>query len=201
MDDWHQETAQVERRLQQLASQKLIERCINFITVGSLTDNKNQMVILQAMIKLKSLNIKFILWVAGDGENKDKYQNFVDQNELRENVFFLGHIEQRQLRAYYRRADIAVQAPLHEGFGKVPIEGFFHGVVPVISDVNLSRSIVGGNDRGRVFSNQNELVEHIYSLSRDSASMAEAIKNGREYAKENTLECWGQKIIEQIESR
>lgn len=201
VNDWHQESVQVENRLKELAAQQLIERRIYLITVGSLTDNKNQIFILKALTQLKLLNIKFVLWVAGDGQNLQKYQDFVEQNGLKENVFFLGHIDQSQLREYYRKADFVVQAPLQEGFGKVPIEGFFHGVVPVLSDVNLSRSIVGGKERGRVFSDQNELIEHIYSLCYDSDSMAKTIKNGREYARKNTLEFWSQEMVDRIKSQ
>jgi glycosyltransferase involved in cell wall biosynthesis len=68
-----------------------------------------------------------------------QYENFVSENNLQEDVLFLGNIKQEQLREYYRKADLIIQAPIHEGFGKVPIEGFFHGVVPVLSDVNLSK--------------------------------------------------------------
>lgn len=201
LDDWHQETAQVERRLKLLAEQKPIERCINLITVGSLTDNKNQMFILQAMTKLKLLRVTFMLWVAGDGERLDTYRNFVHENGLRENVVFLGHVQQSKLRDYYRKADFVVQAPIHEGYGKVPIEGFFHGVVPVLRDVNLARSIVGGNQRGRVFGNQDELVAHLYSFIVDAGLMAEAIKNGRAYARENSLESWGRQLFDRAMDR
>lgn len=198
MDDWNMETVQVEARLKSLADHKKNTRRINLITVGSLTDNKNQIFILEAMVKFKTLNIEFILWVAGEGENLKRYENFVSENNLQEDVFFLGNIKQDQLREYYRKADIIVQAPIHEGFGKVPIEGFFHGVIPVISDVNLSRKIVGDNTRGRVFSNQDELIGHIRSLMHAPSDMIELIKNGREYARENTLEAWGREILWQI---
>ncbi|HPM30077.1 MAG TPA: glycosyltransferase [Chryseolinea sp.] len=198
MDDWCMETTQVEGRVQSLAHQNVFARGINLITVGSLTDNKNQIFILEAMTKLKMLKVKFVLWVAGEGENLKRYENFVRENNLQEDVFFLGNIKQDQLREYYRKADIIVQAPIHEGFGKVPIEGFFHGVIPVISNVNLSGKIVGDNKRGRVFNTQDELIGHIRSLMHAPSDMIELIKNGREYARENTLEAWGREILCQI---
>lgn len=114
------ETAQIEGRLKVLADQKVLARKINLITVGSLTDNKNQIFILEAMVKLKMLNVNFILWVAGEGENLKQYENFVSKNNLQEDVLFLGNIKQDQLREYYRKADIIIQSPIHEGFGKVP---------------------------------------------------------------------------------
>lgn len=197
-DDWHLETGQVESRLKELADQKVLTRTINLITVGSLTDNKNQIFILEAMTKLKMLNVNFVLWVAGDGENLNKYQNYVNRNNLEENVFFLGNIKQHLLRQYYRKADLIIQSPIHEGFGKVPVEGFFHGVIPIISDVNLSRSIVGDQERGRVFTSQEELIEHINALTRNTSEMIELIKNGRNYARENTLEAWGKEILSHI---
>jgi glycosyltransferase involved in cell wall biosynthesis len=198
MDDWNMETVQVEDRLKALADQKVFARKINLITVGSLTDNKNQIFILEAMVKLKMLNVNFILWVAGEGENLKQYDNFVSENNLQEDVLFLGNIKQEQLREYYRKADLIIQAPIHEGFGKVPIEGFFHGVVPLLSDVNLSKNIVGDKERGRVFNSLDELIGHINSLMHNHSEMVELIKNGREYARENTLEAWVKEILYQI---
>lgn len=198
MEDWNMETVQIEGRLKALADQKVLTRKINLITVGSLTDNKNQMFILEAMVKLKMLNVNFILWVAGEGENLKQYENFVSENNLQEDVLFLGNIKQDQLREYYRKADLIIQAPIHEGFGKVPIEGFFHGVVPLLSEVNLSRKIVGDNERGSVFNSQDELIGHINSLMHNPSEMVELIKNGREYARENTLEAWVKEILHQI---
>lgn len=195
MDDWNNETAQVESRLKELAEKKVLTR-INLITVGSLTDNKNQIFILEAMSELRRSNVDFVLWVAGDGENKKKYQDYVNVNNLQERVVFLGNIKQQQLREYYRKADLIIQSPIHEGFGKVPVEGFFHGVIPVISDVNLSRSIVGGKERGRVFTSKDELIGHINSLMQNTSLMIELIKKGRDYAKQNTLEAWANEIFQ-----
>ncbi len=200
MDDWDMETVQVEARLKALADQKVFGRKINLITVGSLTENKNQIFILETMAKLKMLNVNFILWVAGEGKNLKQYENFVSKNNLEEDVFFLGNIKQDQLREYYRKTDLIIQAPIQEGFGKVPVEGFFHGVIPVISDVNLSRTIVGNNERGRVFNSQDELIGHIRSLMYAPSDRIELIKNGRAYARKNTLEAWGEEILDQLNS-
>jgi len=201
LDDWHRETLQVESRLKALADQKIFTRRINLITVGSLTENKNQIFILEAMAKLKMMNVNFLLWVAGEGDSLKKYQKFVNENNLDQDVVFLGNIKQHLLREYYRKADLIIQAPIHEGFGKVPVEGFFHGVVPVISDVNLSRKIVGDDQRGRVFNSQDELIGHITSLMRAPFKMIDLIKNGREYARENTLEAWGKETLCQINAQ
>jgi glycosyltransferase involved in cell wall biosynthesis len=151
------------------------------------------------MAKLKTLKIKFVLWVAGEGENLKAISGILlVKNNLQEDVLFLGNIKQEQLREYYRKADLIIQAPIHEGFGKVPIEGFFHGVVPLLSDVNLSKNIVGDKERGRVFNSLDELIGHINSLMHNHSEMVELIKNGREYARENTLEAWVKEILYQI---
>jgi hypothetical protein len=52
--------------------------------------------------------------------------------------------------------------------------------------------------RGRVFNSQDELIGHINSLMHNPSEMVELIKNGREYARENTLEAWGKEILYQI---
>jgi len=199
--DWHMEAVQVKNRLKALADQNALVRRINLITVGSLTENKNQIFILEAMVKLKMLNVNFVLWIAGEGDSLKKYQKFVNENNLDQDVVFLGNIKQHLLRQYYRKADLIIQSPIHEGFGKVPMEGFFHGVVPVISDVNLSKNIVGDKERGRVFNCQDELIGHINCLINHPSEMVKLIKNGREYAKKITFESWGHELIKQIKNQ
>ena len=71
-------------------------------------------------------------------------------------------------------------------------------MVPILSDVNLSRKLVGDGKRGRVFRTKEELIACIASLIEDPSEIREIVKNGREYARQVTLEVWADSIVEKL---
>ena len=87
-----------------------------------------------------------------------------------------------------------------EGFGKVPIEGFFHGVVPLLNQVALSGEMTGNGERGFVFSatDVNNVISLIKQVCSNTGSLPTIIENGREYAKAQTLEAWAQSYVKKI---
>ena len=96
-----------------------------------------------------------------------------------------------ELRQLYRENDFVVQAPVQEGFGKVPIEGFFHGLIPILSDVALAKTITADN-RGFIFSLKEEhsLAALLKNLQHQQADLPAMILNGRAFASFQTLEAW-----------
>lgn len=192
--DWEMESLQVHERLESLLNLKTQkpQRQIRLITVGKLSRHKNQKVIVQAIAELKRRGIDCRLDILGDGEEQAELRTQVHDLEISHRVFFHGYVAQNTVREFYRTADFVIQAPLTEGFGKVPVEAFFHGCIPIISDVDVSTGIVGDRDRGRHFSARDSLAiaNHIEELSTSPREMARLITNGREYAKTMTLEAW-----------
>ena len=186
---WDEETLQIEKRLERLREEGL--KTLKLISVGAFVPNKNQQFILNTCVVLKRLNIPFHLTLVGDGYLKETYQHFIAQNNLTASVSIAGKKTADELRQLYRENDFVLQAPVQEGFGKVPIEGFFHGLIPILSDVALARAITS-NNRGFIFSIQEEhsLVELLQNLLLQQADFPAMILNGREFAISQTLEAW-----------
>jgi len=194
--DWEMESEQVAERLQILENSERLPQPVRLMTVGSLNKNKNQSLVIDALKLLVDLGIECHLDILGDGSERESLEHRVKQLGLETRVFFHGYVSHQIVRNYFRQADFIVQAPYSEGFGKVPIESFFHGVVPILSDVDVSFQILGNGLRGRCFP-QNDvetIAGQIIELSSQPGEMASMIKAGRKFAKGFTLEAWQRHI-------
>lgn len=196
--EWEEETDQVTQRIERLNTQGIGKPV--FVTVGGLNQNKNQQYILNACKVLHEEGFDFKLYVVGDGELKAAYQQFVTANSLQHCIEISGKKNYTQLRQIYREADFLIQATLVEGFGKVPIEGFFHGVVPMLNRVALAGEMTGNGKRGFVFDAGD--VYNLVTLIKQAVTMkqqlVEMIVNGREYAKTHTLQNWAEAYVTTI---
>jgi glycosyltransferase involved in cell wall biosynthesis len=147
------------------------------------------------------MNIKVKLNILGDGILRDSLLQLVDRLGLNQHVTLHGSVSHERVRQFYRESDFVIQAPLAEGYGKVPHESFFHGVVPILSDVNLARQIVDNTNRGRWFplGNPEAITQHVAELAHNTREMSRLIENGYAYARTLTLEAWQQHIKQMLE--
>lgn len=198
--DWDMESAQIVERLAWLCSLDRLPAPVRLISVGALNQNKNQQLILQALRCLLEQGIDCTLDLLGDGGQRAALEQQAQELGLHQRVIFHGNVAQRTVRQFYRQAAFVIQSPYSEGFGKVPIEAFFHGAIPILSDVDLSAQVVGGSDRGRCFSqgDAQAIADHVGKLIRQPAEMVRLIDNGREYARGLTLEAWQQHLREML---
>ena len=198
LQEWNEETNQVKEKLGKLNNGR-IEMPV-FISVGALVPNKNQQFILNAFKILKEQKFIFKLYIVGDGFLKEQYEKFIDENNLHDCVTLTGKKNFYELRNLYRESNFLIQAPFAEGFGKVPIEGFFHGVVPIISNTALADEMIGRNERGFKFNNDDieMLIKIIREVTTNNNTISHMIVNGRAYAKEHTIENWIEAYIKEI---
>lgn len=194
--DWAAESGQVCERLARLGKLSRLPNPVRLMSVGALNKNKNQILILQALQCLIEQGIDCTLDLLGDGDQRSVLEQYVSDQRLTERVLFHGNVAHDMVRQFYRQSDFVIQAPYSEGFGKVPVEAFFHGVVPILSDVDMSSQIVKMGVRGRCFpqGDPQAISEHVMELAQNPASMAKMIENGREYALSLTLEAWQQHL-------
>lgn len=190
--DWEQETARVRTKIAYLERATTSSESIQLITVGSLYENKNQQMVIRLVAALREVGVQAVLHILGEGVARPQLETLTQTLGLTGQVCFHGYVPTDKVREFYRQADFVVQAPRAEGFGKVPIEAFFHGTIPLLSDVNLSQQIVGQGTRGRCFplGDVDFLRQELLTLWRQPATMAEMIHQGRTYAASLTLEAW-----------
>jgi glycosyltransferase involved in cell wall biosynthesis len=195
---FNDERFDVDRKLADLKNN--IDFIPRFITVGSLVPHKNQQFILNAFKTLYDQGYRFELYVVGGGKLQNSYIDFVRSNKLENNIFITGKKTDLDLQKLYRLCNFLVQAPVVEGFGKVPIEGFFHGVIPILNDVGLAREMTGNGKRGFLFNifNAEDFLSLLKNITANKKLMYDMIVNGREYSKNHTLENWSNEYIKVV---
>ena len=78
-------------------------------------------------------------------------RRIADSATLAGRVHLLGKLEQGELAALYRAADLFVLGSHHEGSGFALIEALSFGVVPVVSDIPPFRVLTDGGRIGALF--------------------------------------------------
>ncbi|MCZ2222886.1 MAG: glycosyltransferase [Chitinophagales bacterium] len=197
-EEWLAEEDNVQQKIKTIITSGIQQ--LRLITVGSLIGYKNQQYILNTCILLKQKNISFHLFVVGDGEDRTILENFVKENSLETQVTFTGKINTKQLQELYRKSDFAVQSPLSEGFGKVPIEAYFHGVLPIINNISMANYITQNNSLGYIFDAQDKfaLYNILSTIHINSNELEKRILASRNFVKQFTLESWAKQYQEKV---
>lgn len=99
--------------------------------VGRLTEVKNQMYLLQIMKALQEKE-QYTLAIIGQGEDEKKLIKFVEENNLRDRVVFLG--ERGDVARILQALDIFLMPSKFEGLGIALLEAQAAGLKCIISD-------------------------------------------------------------------
>lgn len=195
---WNEEELQVQRRIERIEKEGL--PVFRLITVGSLIHYKNQTGIVKSCLILKNQNFAFSLTIVGDGPMREELETLIEECGLQREVKMVGKKNFTELRELYRNHDFVVQAPFLEGFGKVPVEGFFHGVIPVINNITMAGYMTGDEERGFLFdaTDENNLAETLQRIKKSIHQLPCMIINGRQFAKKQTLEEWAQDYYQTV---
>lgn len=87
---------------------------IRILTVGRLSKEKGQDMIISVASSLKNKNYDFKWYLIGDGNIKEDLQNEILEKKLNNNVILLG--EKENPYPYIKQCDIYVQASRYEGY-------------------------------------------------------------------------------------
>ncbi len=151
--------------------------------VAGFRTQKDQPTLIKA-IKFLPPHIKLIL--VGEGVEKEKCQQLVQQLDLSERVFFLGiRMDVPQL---LKTADIVVLSSKYEGLSLSSIEGMASGKPFIAADVPGLSEVVSG--AGLLFEcgNEKDLATHIQALLNDPIYYQEVATACQERAQEFTIE-------------
>ncbi|WP_413441547.1 glycosyltransferase family 4 protein [Synechococcus sp. MIT S1220] len=122
---------------------------------GLMIGSKGPQVLLDALIRLKSLGIAFNAEFAGaefgvDGLNP--FQRYVADADIANHVQFLGRLDRDTLAEFYARHQILVFPSIHpEGFGIVQVEAMAAGLLVISSGSGGAAETVYDDVNGRRF--------------------------------------------------
>ena len=135
---------------------------ILFTFIGRL-DEKSKRISKQLEL-IKNLKDKYNieLWIIGDGEDKEKYQNYIKENNLEENIKMLG--SKLNPYPYMKEADYILMTSDYEGFPVVYMEA-----------VVLNKKIITTQD---LTDNYIDIKNNLgYIISKDINEMTKEIEN------------------------
>jgi len=145
------------------------------LAVGTLEPRKNYEVLLDAMDKLSPAQSVSLLIVGKVGWSCQGVVQRIAQHPLRgTRIFHFDDADDGELLAAYRRADCLVCASWAEGFGLPVVEGLFHGLPVIASDIAVFREI--GEDHCRYFpaGDASGLAQQILAVAREQPKRAPA---------------------------
>ena len=129
---------------------KFCDKKINILFVGRIEERKGLIYLLRAfkILSKKFFNLRLI--IVGDGPEKEKCQEFVRKNNLKE-IYFEGEKNGKEVASYYLTADIFVAPSIFgESFGIVLLEAMASGK-PVVAFANEGYKSVLKEGKGKQF--------------------------------------------------
>jgi len=158
--------------------------------------HKNLITLLQAFNQLHQIYPKLNLVICGLSGRSDKMNaEYIQENNLANNVQILGYVSQSKLEKLYRNAIVFVFPSAYEGFGIPVIESMYYGV-PIVSanSSSLAEVVSYGGCLVDTFS-VDQYIKEITLLLDDRKAREILIKNGRKRILELTWEKTANKTL------
>jgi glycosyltransferase involved in cell wall biosynthesis len=95
------------------------------------------------------------LQIIGEGEDKDKLKFLVSELGIKNNVDFLGKVENHLLYKYYNRFSVSVSVSDSESFGVVAVEAMACECPVIVSDADGFTEVVVNNETGFIVPKRN----------------------------------------------
>ena len=133
------------------------------ISVGSLTENKNHILLIEAFGELKKeKNIKDKLIIIGDGKEKEKLKKRIDKLALNEDILLLG--QKQNPYKYMKKSKLYVSTSKNEGLSLTSIEAMVLQKMVIAVENNGTRELLDKNSiYGKLIKNEREdLKKELY---------------------------------------
>ncbi len=108
------------------------ENAFVLLSAGELNKNKNHETIINAIAKLKKLDVYFV--ICGQGSLENYLFNLIKKLELEKHVKLLGY--RKDIAEIYKAADLFVLPSRREGLGLVGLEAMASGLPLITSNVH-----------------------------------------------------------------
>ena len=163
---------------------------LNFVTVARLVPQKAIDRLIRVHSKLIKNGYKHNFYLIGDGPEKEKLQQMIENNKVQDTFFLLGKKENPY--PYIKQADIFCLMSYFEGYGMVLEEAKILGKQIIITDT-AAREAVEKYQNKIILENEEEKIYY---------GLEEVIKNSNNYKKQDltqTEEYDNSNIINKIE--
>lgn len=132
-------------------------RKITLVSLGRMTYPKNFMRLLKCVKNVISDGYSVELWLLGEGEEKEKLKQYIEDNHLEEQIKLLGF--KKNPYPYIKQANLYVCSSIYEGFSTAATESLILGVPVLTTEVSGMREMLGDNEYGMITKNTDEDFE------------------------------------------
>lgn len=172
------------------------------VSVGRLSPEKGYLDLLKIYTQLNKEHPDWTLDIIGDGEEREKLENYIKENELENYVTLHGFQGKDYIDEILHNSSVYLMTSYTESFGIVLIEAMSHGVPCVAFDsAEGAREIIQSGNNGYLVKNRNfdAYVLKIKSLIEKKEERIRIGKLARESVKQYTGDKVGSEWISLIE--
>lgn len=174
-----------DKKIRELSQGKVIlqpnENKITLVSIGRMTYPKKFIRLLEAVNNLLKQGYRIELWILGDGEERNKLESFVKEQEIQDAVIFTGYLKNPY--PYIRQADLYVCSSIYEGFSTAATEALVLGTPVLTTDVSGMREMLGDSEYGLITENDDLAFENGLKTLLDDP---ELLKHYREMAQKRS---------------
>lgn len=156
------------------------EHEFKIIAVGKIIRNKGFDRLARTLKRLLEDGLKVHIYIAGEGEDKEKIEKYLADEGISTSFTFLGY--QKNPYHYVSRCDLFVCSSYREGFSTAATEALIVGTPVLTVDVSGMRELLGdSNDYGIIVPNDDE---SLYKGLRDYITDSQLQKKYKKLAQE-----------------
>lgn len=122
--------------------------------IGRLSKQKGMDCFIKAIPRILRENNKVKFFIIGTGEEEENLRNFINELELKNDVFLLGY--RNDIQNTMKNLDLIVLSSLWEGLPLIPIEAFSVKRTIVATDVGGTKEVVKNGVNGVVVKKNND---------------------------------------------
>lgn len=171
-----------------------------FTTLGRLDNNKNQILLLKAAKLVKKYRDDFVIYLLGDGEDRKKLENYINENNLKDNIKILGFKENPY--PYIKNSVATILTSLSEGFSLALAESAILDTPIISTNVGIARELIEKYNCGTLVNyDERELADTMlnYMEQNDNCKKKQHFYIGNEFDIQTELEKTIQVIDDTIE--
>ncbi|MCA9263633.1 MAG: glycosyltransferase family 4 protein [Planctomycetales bacterium] len=134
--------SELDRPTQRRSYRSCAENVLHIGTVGRLIPIKGIATIIPAVARIRALGQQIKLTIVGDGPERARLTNLVDQHGLRDVVCFAGNVSREQVYQHLAQFDVFVASSFSEGFCNAMVEAMYARCTVVATDIPVFREIL-----------------------------------------------------------
>ncbi len=126
------------------------------VSVGRLSPEKGYLDLLKVYLKINQDYPDWKLDIIGDGVEREKLEQFIENNHLKDSVTLHGYQKKDKIDSILHKSSVYLMTSYTESFGIVLIEAMSHGLVCLAFDsAEGARELIHSGENGFLIKNRN----------------------------------------------